>query len=73
MRSTIYPVTGMSTPADARAIEAALRDIAGIGAIATEIVPGGGSRIILKHQEHVELDRETIAAALQGAGDYRLE
>ncbi len=73
MRSTIYPVTGLTTPADARAIEAALRDVAGIGGIATEIVPGGGSRIILKHQDHVELDREAIVAALQAAGDYRLE
>lgn len=72
MRSTIYPVTGMATPADARAVKAALRDVRGIGGIATEIVPEGDSRIILKHEDHIKLDREAIAAVLQRAGDYRL-
>lgn len=72
MRSTIYPITGMATPADARAVQAALRDVRGIGGVATEIVPEGDSRIIVKHEDHIKPDRDEIAAVLQKAGDYRL-
>lgn len=72
MISTTFTVIGMTTVADARAVKDGLSDVAGIGAIATEIVPGGASVIVLKHKDDVELDRDAIAAALRDAGDYML-
>ncbi|GAA3514295.1 MULTISPECIES: hypothetical protein [Georgenia] len=72
MISTIYTVVGMTTAEDARTIKDSLYLVAGIGAVATEIIPDGDSRIILKHKDNVELDRSTIEAAVQEAGDYTL-
>lgn len=72
MISTIYTVVGMTTAEDARTIKDRLYLVAGIGAVATEIIPDGDSRIILKHKDNVELDRSTIEAAVQEAGDYTL-
>lgn len=72
MISTDYRVTGMATAADARAVKDSLSAVPGIGAVATEIVPGGDSRVILKHKDDVELDRTAIEAAVRSAGDYTL-
>ncbi len=72
MKSTTYTVVGMTTAEDARVVKDGLATVAGIGAIATEIVPGGGSVIILKHKDDVELDQDAIAAALRKAGGYAL-
>lgn len=72
MISTTFTITGMTTPADARAVKDRLSAVPGIGAVATEIVPGSGSRVILKHKEDVTLDRAAIGAAVREAGDYDL-
>ena len=72
MISTTYRVSGMETAEDARAIKDSLSTVPGIGAIATEIVPGGASTVILKHKDDVVLDRSAIEAALRRAGDYTL-
>ncbi len=72
MISTTYPVVGLNSPADARAIKEALVLIPQLGAIATEIVPGGPSVIVLKHKDDVTPDRAAIDAALRDAGDFHL-
>ncbi|CAM3569834.1 MULTISPECIES: hypothetical protein [Micrococcales] len=72
MISTIYTVAGMTTAEDARAIKDRLYLVAGIGAVATEIIPDGEARIILKHKDDVELNRSAIEAAVQEAGEYTL-
>ncbi|CAJ1587111.1 heavy metal-associated domain-containing protein [[Mycobacterium] wendilense] len=72
MISTIYRVVGMDRPADARAVKDSLSAVPGIGGIATEIVPGGDSKVILKHKADVVLDRSAIEAALRKAGRYTL-
>lgn len=72
MISTIFTVSGMDDSADARAVKDKVSTVPGVGAIATELVTGGGSMIILKHKEDVELDRAVIEAALREAGDYTL-
>ncbi|WP_326548643.1 hypothetical protein QGN32_11255 [Mycolicibacterium sp. ND9-15] len=72
MISTTYRVGGMSTAEDARAVKDSLSAVPGIGAVATEIVPGGESVVILKHEEDVELDRSVLDAAVRKAGRYTL-
>lgn len=72
MKSTIYTVVGMVSSKDARIVKDSLYHLGTIGGVATEIVPGGDSRIILKHKDGVELDRAAIAAALRDAGHYTL-
>ncbi|MGV0837970.1 heavy-metal-associated domain-containing protein [Mycolicibacterium thermoresistibile] len=72
MISTTYRVDGMTTAADARAVKDALSAVPGIGAVATEIVHGGESKVILKHKDDVVPDRAAIEAAIRKAGRYRL-
>ncbi len=72
MISTTYTVLGMTTSADARAIKDSLSAVAGIGAVTTEIVPGGDSIVTLKHTDDVAPDRADIEAKLREAGDYAL-
>ncbi|CAJ1510830.1 hypothetical protein [[Mycobacterium] burgundiense] len=73
MISTSYRVGGMVTAADARAVKDSLSAVPGIGAVATEIMPGGESTLILKHKEDIALDRAVIEAAVRKAGRYTLE
>lgn len=72
MISTIYTVSGMTSAEDARVIKDSLSSVPGIGAIATELLPGGRSTLILKHKDDVELSRAAIEAALREAGDFTL-
>lgn len=72
MISTIFIVSGMNTSADARAIQGRLYQVSDVGGVATEIIPGGDSRIIIKHKDDVQLDRAALQAALQKAGNYTL-
>lgn len=72
LTSTTYPVTGMRTPSDARAIKDALATVPGIGAIATEIPADGPAVVVIKHKEEVALDRGAIETALRAAGDFHL-
>lgn len=55
MISTTFTVLGMNTPADAQAVKDSISTMAGIGAVATEIVPGGDATITVKHKADVEL------------------
>lgn len=72
MISTTYTVSGMTSAADARAVKDKLSAVPGVGAVATVLMPGGGSTIILKHKDDVELDRSAVEAALRKAGGYRI-
>lgn len=72
MKSTTYTVVGMTTAKDARIVKDSLYKLDDIGGVATEIFPGRDSLIILKCKDDIELDRESIAAALRDAGDYTL-
>lgn len=72
MQSTTFVITGMDTADDARIVKDRLYHMGGIGGVATEIVPGGPSRIHLKHKDDITLDRALIEAVLRDSGDYRL-
>ncbi|TDC70221.1 heavy-metal-associated domain-containing protein [Actinomadura sp. GC306] len=72
MISTTFRIAGMTTAADARAVKDRLSAVPDIGAVATELVPGGDALVILKHKDDVVLDRAALQAALRDAGDYTL-
>ncbi|HLS49997.1 MAG TPA: hypothetical protein VK024_08370 [Actinomycetaceae bacterium] len=72
MRNTTFVILGMNTPDDARVVKDRLYHMGGLGGVATEIVPGGQSRIHLKHKSEITLDRALIEEVLRDAGDYRL-
>lgn len=68
--STSYTLAGVSTEADVRRVMDQVSTVAGVGAVAIELVPAGGATMFLKHQADVELDRSAVETALRSAGDY---
>lgn len=72
MQNTTFVITGMDTADDARIVKDRIYHMGGVGGVATEIVPGGPSRLHLKHKDDVTLDRGHIEAVLREVGDYRL-
>lgn len=72
MQNTTFVIVGMDTADDARIVKDRLYHMGGLGGVATEIVPGGQSRIHIKHKATITLDRALIEEVLRAAGDYRL-
>ncbi|MFG2084883.1 MULTISPECIES: heavy metal transporter [unclassified Spirillospora] len=72
MISTTFRISGMTTAADARTVKDRLSAVPDVGAVATEILPGGDSLVILKHKDDVAMDRAALEEALRGAGGYTL-
>ncbi len=72
IENTTFVIIGMDTAEDARIVKDRLYHMGGLGGVATEIVPGGPSRIHIKHKAEITLDRALIEEVLRAAGDYRL-
>jgi copper chaperone CopZ len=70
MASTTYPVTGMTCEHCVRAVTEELGGLDGVSSVSVDLVPGGLSRMTV--DSDAPLDAETVAAALDEAGGYRL-
>ena len=70
MTATTYQVTGMTCEHCARAVTAELRGLAGVSDVAVQLVPGGTSAVTVTSAAPLAAD--TVAAALDEAGAYRL-
>jgi copper chaperone CopZ len=70
MTSATYQVTGMTCGHCTQAVGEELRSIAGVRAVAVELVPGGVSAVTVSSDR--PLERPAVESALAGAGDYRL-
>jgi copper chaperone len=70
MASAIYQVTGMTCEHCVRAVSSELESLNGVTGVTVELVPGGRSAVTVTSAAH--LPAETVAAALDEAGDYRL-
>lgn len=75
IESTRFLVEGVDSDEDTRRALQSLFDIFaahGLGQATFEIVPGGPTRLWVKHQEGRAPSRDLIAEALAGAGPYRV-
>ena len=70
MTSTTYQVTGMTCDHCVRAVTEELEGLAGVGAVAVNLVPDGVSAVTVTSD--APLTPEAVAAALDEAGAYRL-
>jgi copper chaperone CopZ len=66
----IYQVTGMTCDHCVRAVTEELESLAGVGAVAVDLVPDGVSAVTVTSD--APLTPEAVAAALDEAGAYRL-
>ena len=65
-----YPVTGMTCEHCVRAVSGELSGLAGVSQVGVALVPGGTTRVTVTSA--APLPDQTIAAALDEAGNYRL-
>lgn len=72
LRSTIYRVTGIMSDRDVLQVRLAVSDVPHVGAVAMERREDGETVMIVKHKTGVDVDRERLAAAVAGAGDFGL-
>ena len=70
MTSATYQVTGMTCEHCVHAVTSELKNLDGVRDVAVELVPGGRSAVTVISE--APLSAETVAAALDEAGDYRL-
>jgi copper chaperone len=70
MTSTTYQVTGMTCEHCTRAVTDEISVLDGVSAVTVDLVPGGRSAVTVTSVS--PLSAESLAAALDEAGDYRL-
>jgi copper chaperone len=70
MTSTTYQVTGMTCDHCVRAVTEEIQGLAGVGAVAVNLVPDAVSAVTVTSD--APLTPEAVAAALDEAGAYRL-
>jgi copper chaperone CopZ len=70
MTSTTYQVLGMTCEHCARAVTSELEALEGVTQVAVALVPGGPSAVTVSSA--APLSAESVAAALDEAGDYRI-
>ena len=70
MTSMTYQVTGMTCEHCVRAVTEEIESLAGVGAVAVNLVAGGVSAVTVT--SNAPLTTEAVAAALDEAGAYRL-
>jgi copper chaperone len=70
MASATYQVTGMTCEHCVRAVSSELTSLDGVTGVTVDLVPGGRSAVTVTSK--APLLPETVAAALDEAGDYRL-
>ena len=70
MASATYQVTGMTCEHCVRAVSSELTGLDGVTGVTVELVPGGRSAVRVTSE--APLPAETVAAALDEAGGYRL-
>ena len=70
MASAIYQVTGMTCEHCVHAVSSELTGLDGVTGVTVDLVPGGRSAVTVISE--APLPAETVAAALDEAGDYRL-
>ena len=70
MATTSYKVTGMSCEHCVNAVTGELRGLDGVSAVTVDLVPNGVSLVTVTSDQ--PLVDETVIAALDEAGDYRI-
>ena len=70
MASAAYQVTGMTCEHCVHAVATELGDVPGVTEVTVHLVPGGSSTVTVTSD--APLPAQTVAAALQEAGDYQL-
>jgi copper chaperone len=70
MASATYQVTGMTCEHCVHAVTGELKNLGGVSEVTVDLVPGGRSAVTVTSE--APLPAETVAAALDEAGDYRL-
>jgi copper chaperone len=70
MASATYQVTGMTCEHCVRAVKSELTSLDGVTDVTVGLVPGGRSAVTATSE--APLPAETVAAALDEAGGYRL-
>ena len=70
MTTTSYKVTGMSCEHCANAVTSELRGLDGVSAVTVDLVPNGLSLVTVTSTG--PLADDTVVAALDEAGDYRI-
>jgi copper chaperone CopZ len=70
MTSVEYQVTGMTCEHCAHAVTEEVLGIAGVSGVDVDLVPGGQSTVTVTSA--APLTAESVAAALDEAGDYQL-
>ena len=70
MTARTYLVSGMTCEHCAHAVTRELQELAGVTAVAVDLVAGGASTVTVTSLEPV--DEASVATALDEAGDYRL-
>jgi copper chaperone len=70
MTSATYQVTGMTCEHCVNAVAGELKNLAGVGDVTVDLVPGGPSVVTVTSD--APLAPDAVAAALDEAGDYRL-
>lgn len=72
MISTTYSLGGITSNDDVLQVRLRVSDVPHVGAVAIERVSDDEARMIIKHKDDVEPDREEIAAAVERAGGFTL-
>lgn len=70
MTSSTYQVAGMTCDHCAHAVSSELRSLAGVTDVNVALVPGGASAVTVT--SHTPLTTQSVADALDEAGDYTL-
>jgi copper chaperone len=70
MASVTYEVTGMTCEHCSRAVSAELKSVAGVSDVRVDLVPDGRSAVLVVSDAPLAV--QTVAAALDEAGGYRL-
>jgi copper chaperone CopZ len=70
MTSTTYQVTGMTREHCVRAVTDEVGSLDGVTAVAVDLVPCGTSAVTVTSDSRLSM--QSLAAALDEAGDYRL-
>jgi len=70
MATTSYKVIGMSCEHCVNAVTSELRGLDGVSAVTVDLVPNGVSLVTVTSE--TPLVDETVTAALDEAGDYRI-
>lgn len=68
--TTTFAVTGLTCGHCASAVSTELNNLAGVTDVRVDVVAGGVSTVVVRTE--VPVAAQSVAAALQEAGDYRL-